>query len=260
MSGLSFCAQVAARARSTRSGDLEVAHHGHVLVFEVVAVEHVSALVAGEPDEDFRDFVGAYVHGVASKAVERRSGTSEREHGRSQVCHGDQQGGGDSGVAGGEGEAGLLDDGGGQRRAVRVATSLTKVASSTDRAPAPPVTTSGRPLRTCQATASARSTASTRCGISAAVLTASMKTVIAVLWCSTASPSTVWSIRPACWSASRSATSTNRPSTAVSATAAAVAVTASRTSGRRGGRAWVRITDGSLRGVYRRSAVNQPHE
>jgi hypothetical protein len=38
---------------------LEVGHHGHVLVFKVVAVEDVAAAVAVEAGDDFYGFAGA---------------------------------------------------------------------------------------------------------------------------------------------------------------------------------------------------------
>jgi hypothetical protein len=46
----------------------EVGHHGHVFVFEVVAVEDVFAGVAVESDGDGRFFCGAQVDGVFQPA------------------------------------------------------------------------------------------------------------------------------------------------------------------------------------------------
>src|SRR5215208_5240687 len=48
---------------------LEVRHHHHVLVFEVVAVEDVAAPVAVETDEHTRLFARGQVHGVFPTGV-----------------------------------------------------------------------------------------------------------------------------------------------------------------------------------------------
>ena len=45
-------------------GDDEVAHHGHVFVFEVVAVEYVASFVAVESDGDGGVFEGSEIDGV----------------------------------------------------------------------------------------------------------------------------------------------------------------------------------------------------
>src|SRR5829696_5007806 len=51
------------------SDDLEVGHHHHVLMFEVVAVEDVAAPVAVETDEHTRLFARGQVHGVLPAGV-----------------------------------------------------------------------------------------------------------------------------------------------------------------------------------------------
>lgn len=45
-------ATASARAATTPSDDLKVGHHGHVLVFQVVAVEHEATFVVGESGDD----------------------------------------------------------------------------------------------------------------------------------------------------------------------------------------------------------------
>src|SRR5215210_431592 len=51
------------------SHGLEVGHHHHVLVFEVVAVEDVAAPVAVETDEHTRLLTRGQVHGVLPSGV-----------------------------------------------------------------------------------------------------------------------------------------------------------------------------------------------
>ncbi len=60
---------------------VEVAHHGHVLVFQVVAVEDVPAGVVVESRDDGRLLGGAQVDGVLPAVVVRsRPGQAAREH------------------------------------------------------------------------------------------------------------------------------------------------------------------------------------
>src|SRR5215204_3601321 len=51
------------------SDDLEVGHHHHVLMFEVVAVEDVAAPVAVETDEHTRLLARGKIHGVLPAGV-----------------------------------------------------------------------------------------------------------------------------------------------------------------------------------------------
>ena len=54
------------------SDHVDVGHHGHVLVFEVVAVHHVAATEAREPDQHLHDLEGAEVDGVLPAGVAGR--------------------------------------------------------------------------------------------------------------------------------------------------------------------------------------------
>lgn len=50
---------------------IEVRHHNHVFVFEVVAMEDIAAAMPVEPHDDACRFGGAQVDGVLPPTVER---------------------------------------------------------------------------------------------------------------------------------------------------------------------------------------------
>lgn len=67
-SGRGLC-RVAARRAADALDDIEVGHHRHVLVLEVVAVEDVAPAIAGEPRDDLGFLVGPQVDGVLPAGV-----------------------------------------------------------------------------------------------------------------------------------------------------------------------------------------------